>query len=426
MKKLHYIMESSLILFLFALTLVFQGCEREPGSIYGMVTLKSTAEPMRATGVELYRNDHLLLKTVTYDDGHYEFTDLTPRNYMLQVDAEGYDLVTYDVVVEAGRQARVDMQLSPVETGMTVITMEAGDVSVINTVLHGKCIYGSSSQPDEYGFYYGTSDIPSRTGTNIKSGNASNNSFSAVVAGPLDPGTYYVQAYAKNSKGTTFGETKSFNVSNNPSVKTLAASNIGTTTATLNGKVLYEGKPKYTEKGFVYSAYFPNPTIDDPSSATTKISVSGNDADFSANIAGLDSNRTYYARAYITNENGKFYGGTISVNHTMINEYVVLNAAKLMVQKHDLGYGDWRTANSMCLNSDLAGYTDWRLPTKDELMVLYNNKKLIGNFTNGEYWSSSLSSTYSDYYYCINFSYGSLKTSDESYNKYVRAVRQIN
>ena len=31
----------------------------------------------------------------------------------------------------------------------------------------------------------------------------------------------------------------------------------------------------------------------------------------------------------------------------------------------------------------------WRLPTKEELDKLYNNKDLIGNFVNNNYWSST-------------------------------------
>lgn len=31
----------------------------------------------------------------------------------------------------------------------------------------------------------------------------------------------------------------------------------------------------------------------------------------------------------------------------------------------------------------------WRLPTKEELDKMYNNKDLIGNFVNNNYWSST-------------------------------------
>lgn len=88
-----------------------EGDEDKLGSIYGVATDAQTAEPMRAMGVELYRNGSLLLKTVTYEDGHYEFSNLTPDNYVLKVAAEGYTAIEYNVVVEAGRQARQDMQL---------------------------------------------------------------------------------------------------------------------------------------------------------------------------------------------------------------------------------------------------------------------------------------------------------------------------
>jgi hypothetical protein len=57
--------------------------------------------------------------------------------------------------------------------------------------------------------------------------------------------------------------------------------------------------------------------------------------------------------------------------------------------------------------------TDWRLPTIDELTVIYNNRQTIGKFENvGSYWSSSLysndcDSDSSSCYYSISFSYTS-------------------
>jgi hypothetical protein len=67
------------------------------------------------------------------------------------------------------------------------------------------------------------------------------------------------------------------------------------------------------------------------------------------------------------------------------------------------------------------GYTDWYLPSKDELDKLYSNKVAIGGFTNNYYWSSSENDFIEAW--CQNFGNG----DQLDYNKldpyYVRAVR---
>lgn len=80
----------------------------------------------------------------------------------------------------------------------------------------------------------------------------------------------------------------------------------------------------------------------------------------------------------------------------------------------------------MCENSTLGGYTDWRLPDKDELMSMYTNKDYIGGFTTGSYWSSS-NYYYSSYsYYYVSFYDGYISYDKNSYNKSGRCVRTIN
>ncbi len=72
-----------------------------------------------------------------------------------------------------------------------------------------------------------------------------------------------------------------------------------------------------------------------------------------------------------------------------------------------IGYGSQNTATIMATCSDAGigarlcddytsgGYSDWYMPSKDELTLLYNNKNTIGGFaTSGTrpiYWSSSQS-----------------------------------
>lgn len=193
----------------------------DTGSIYGVVTLKSNAEPMRATGVELYdydssSSDHigaLFLRTTTYDDGHYEFNDLHVGDYIISVDALGYDRELYHVRVEAGRTARADMQLKETDIGLSVRTLEPIFIEKYTNyknryLLKGDVAYRSNSYyPREVGFYISKSkdDILS-AGDRITAELWYNGEFKVEYKELEWAYTYYIQAYAKNDYGIAYGD----------------------------------------------------------------------------------------------------------------------------------------------------------------------------------------------------------------------------
>ncbi len=410
-----------------------EGDEDKLGSIYGIVTKLGTAEPMKAVGVELYKKgtssskDALLLKTVTFDDGHFEFKDLNPENYQVKVVADGYEQIEEGLVtVEAGRQARIDLQVKEVNIGLILTTCNVEDITSSSATFKGTYQYSEYNwypTPSEYGFIY--SKVPnSSNGTVVQSSykkniNSDTYEFTATVNN-LSSGIYYVKAYAKTSIGTAYGDVREFVITGYPSVSTLSASNISETAATLNGHIDYVGDPAYTERGFVYSYSFANPTVDDAESATTKVKVSGSSEDFSANVAGLTKNKTYYVRAYVSNSQGTWYGESVSFS-TDFREYVYID--DLWIQKQDLGKGTLSTAVSMCEASKVGGYSNWRLPTRAELAILYAHKDEIGGFKSGLYWSSS-STGYPNYnYYYYDFSSGNEGSAVKTKQYYVRAVR---
>ena len=81
-------------------------------------------------------------------------------------------------------------------------------------------------------------------------------------------------------------------------------------------------------------------------------------------------------------------------------------------------------AARICYDLDLNGYTDWYLPSKDELNLVYQNRVAIGGFNNGLYWSSSQASPSTAYYQ--NFSNGTSSSNFKSgYNYRVRAIRSF-
>ena len=56
--------------------------------------------------------------------------------------------------------------------------------------------------------------------------------------------------------------------------------------------------------------------------------------------------------------------------------------------ERDLGSFDWDSAMKECQNLNLNGYSDWYLPSIDELKLLYNQKQIIPDLST-YYWSSS-------------------------------------
>jgi hypothetical protein len=67
------------------------------------------------------------------------------------------------------------------------------------------------------------------------------------------------------------------------------------------------------------------------------------------------------------------------------------------------------------------GYTDWYLPSKDELNKLYLNRTAIGGFANDYYWSST--EIFNTLAILKNFGFGNQENLGKSYPANVRAIR---
>jgi len=94
----------------------------------------------------------------------------------------------------------------------------------------------------------------------------------------------------------------------NPTLTTAAVTNVTETSATLNGVISIVSEncddPTNTEQGFVYA------TTIQPTTANNKVNVNG--TDITTTLENLEPNTTYYARSFLTNALGEFYGNEVS------------------------------------------------------------------------------------------------------------------
>ena len=182
--------------------------------------------------------------------------------------------------------------------------------------------------------------------------------------------------------------------------------------------IISVGNPPYTEIGFVYSTEYSTPTILDNKAYWEGFYGAGK---IGGRLEGFSSEKATYIRAYATNSRGTVYGETIQL---FSPDFIVIPELGIAVQREDIGYGNWNSMNTLCENSTVGGFTDWRLPTIDELAALYNLRDKIGGFTTERnYWSSTKYSSYSYYYIYFSNGYRSDKSSNGSCG--ARAVRTL-
>ena len=157
------------------------------------------------------------------------------------------------------------------------------------------------------GVCYSTSQNPTISNNKVQSGSGKG-TFVCNLTGLTDGTTYYVRAYATNSKGTSYGQQVSFKTTSygKPTVTTNIVLNITTTSATCEGNVTADGGQIVTARGVCYS------TTQNPTISNNKVQSGSGKGSFTCNLTGLSAEKTYYVRAYATNSKGTSYGAQVS------------------------------------------------------------------------------------------------------------------
>lgn len=338
MKKISFI---AAILSLMMLTiLLWFSCTKDPGeakgSIYGYVTDFANGKSVANANVILRQTGE---STLTGTDGMYEFLDVSDGNYSIKVTKADYsDLIDdFNIVVSNGKKIRRDVQITRLTSELRILGSDGNDITELDFGAEADVTNRTFSilndSPREITWWI---DEDCKWITEVKSMRTNQTGGDiepsrqepikvTIDRSKLDEGVINTYILCINSDNGSMELTiKAGEDLGLPTLTTEPVTNLTQSSAKFNGKIVSEGSPAYTERGFVYSSS-PQPSIDNNIGRLT--SAVNNQSTFSANVSGLASNSSYYVRAYAINQVGVAYGNDVAFSTDLDQTQVLTSAA---------------------------------------------------------------------------------------------------
>ncbi|MCR4801010.1 MAG: fibronectin type III domain-containing protein, partial [Bacteroidales bacterium] len=183
-------------------------------------------------------------------------------------------------------------------------------------------------------------------------------------------GYYYSQTSKKTAvitgdKTITFSFTKV----SEPTVTTVAATDIQVTEATVGGNVTKENGASVTERGVCWA------TTNNPTVSNNKKSSGTGTGTFSVTLSSLSDGTTYYVRAYAINSYGIAYGNTVTF--TTVKKVAIVNGAIQKAFSVSASKKVYFSQGNLQYN---ARSNTWRFAGKQYDMIGANNNKISSTY----------------------------------------------
>jgi hypothetical protein len=253
--------------------------------------------------------------------------------------------------------------------GITTATVHTSEVTMVeqtSVLVRGSVSKDGGATVTRRGFVWATSSNPTLSNNVVESGDGTG-AFSEPITGLTKNTLYYVRAFATNSKGTSYGSNIGFNTLGDPAIGQLGPGG-----------------------GYIFHL----------------------DGSGGGLVAAPDNSEFTWT---VWGCSGTAIGGTSSnIGSGLANTIAIAN-----------GCSDDNIAAKLCLDLEAGGFSDWYLPSRDELAAMYSSLKAqgTGGFTDGYYWCSTEDDFQGAWF--ADFNNGAFTVGDKANTFVVRAIRKF-
>ncbi len=314
-----------------SLVIIFlmMGCQKSPDNSITIViplpptTLKATAlsiSEISLSWTDNSTNEDGFVIERKIGSGSFNLLASTSADKTSYKDSLLAPYTTYTYRVSAFNTAGKSLTYSNLDSATTngipeLTTKPIDSISYTSAITGGIIKNSGGSSVINKGVIWSLNPVPSIALATKTNDGIDTTNYKSFLTGLTPNTTYYIWAYATNSKGTAFGNMLSFTTLayKLPIIdSTSTVINISNLNAESGGNISSDGGLNITARGICWSIT-PNPTI-----ANNKTIDGLGIGKFASIMTGLSAATNYFVRSYATNNLGTTYGNQVSFTTLLI------------------------------------------------------------------------------------------------------------